>query len=56
MKGILGILFVIAPILPTFAAIFGNCTKMLQSADEVMQCLVYTYARGTGTRRLSAIA
>ena len=46
--GMNGILFLTAPILPTFVASFGRCIKMLMVPCSVL-C-------GTRTRKLSAIA
>ena len=46
--GMKGILFLTAPILPTFVASFGRCIKMLMVPCSVL-C-------GTRTRKLSAIA
>ena len=45
--GMKGILFLTAPILPTFVASFGRCIKMLMVPCSVL-C-------GTRTRKLSAI-
>ena len=47
-RGMKGILFFTAPILPTFVASFGRCIKMLMVPCSVL-C-------GTRTRKLSAIA
>ena len=46
--GMNGILFLTAPLLPTFVASFGHCIKMLMVPCSVL-C-------GTRTRKLSAIA
>ena len=47
-QGMNGILFLTAPILPTFVASFGRCIKMLMVPCSVL-C-------GTGTRKLFTIA